>query len=78
MKRFSQHKYDERKRQEYLHQTEEEETCRRAHAENRKWKQEYLDRKQESGEDAREYYTAGQERVMVTSIFYKQEEPGGI
>ena len=45
-KRFSQQKYDDSKRQEYLDkkQTEEEET-RRAHADNRKRKQEYLGRK---------------------------------
>ena len=34
----------------------EEEETRRAHADKMKRKQEYLDRKQESGEDTREYY----------------------
>ena len=54
MKRFSQQKYDESKKKEYLDkkQTEEEKT-RRAHADKRKRKQEYLDRKQERREDTR-------------------------
>jgi len=57
MKIFSQQKYDDNKRQEYLDkkQREEEET-RRAHRDKMNRKQEYRDRKQESGEDSREYY----------------------
>ena len=54
MKRFSQQKYDESKKKEYLDkkQTEDEKT-RRAHADKRKRKQEYLDRKQGRSKDTR-------------------------
>ena len=52
MKRFSQQKYDDSKRLEYLDkkQRENEET-RRAHADKMKRKQEYLDRKKEMVEE---------------------------
>ena len=59
LKRFSQEKYDESHRQEYLDKKQEkEENTRIAHTDKMKLyrKQEYLDRKQESGEDTREYY----------------------
>lgn len=76
MKRFSQEKYDDSKRQEYLDrkQREEEET-KRAHADKMKGKQENLDRKQESDEDTREYYAA-KEELWLQAIFSKQKDPG--
>ena len=59
LKRFSQEKYDESHRQEYLDKKQEkEENTRIAHTDKMKLyrKQEYLDRKQEHDEDVREYY----------------------
>ena len=65
IRRFSQQKYNESKRQEFLteKQREEEET-RKAQANKMKWEQEYLSRKQESGEDTKEYYTAKEELCL--------------
>jgi len=56
IRRFSQQKYNESKRQESLTEMQrEEEKTRKAQANKMKWEQEFLCRKQESGE---EYYAA--------------------
>ena len=56
IRRFSQKKYDDSKRQESLDKKQREEVeTRRAQADKMKRKQEYISRKQESGEDTREH-----------------------
>ena len=62
IRRFSQKKYDDSKRQESLDKKQREEVeTRRAQADKMKRKQEYISRKQESGKDPREHFAAKEE-----------------
>ncbi|MBZ5782222.1 hypothetical protein, partial [Klebsiella aerogenes] len=62
MERLSKQNYEDSKKQEARDKKqEEEEKTKRALEDKKKRKQEYLDRKQESSENALEYYTAKEE-----------------